>query len=65
MLTGVNFKYYVLLQSFLHSSLMSNSLGLNLSATEVSVLGTAREENVNFFNMSDDEVEDTCEFCLQ
>lgn len=38
---------------------MSNSLGLNLSATEVSALGTAREEHVNFFNMSDDEVEDT------
>lgn len=38
---------------------MSNSLGLNLSATEVSVLGTAREEHVNFFNMSDDEVRDT------
>lgn len=49
----------IFLQSFLHSSLMSNSLGLNLSATEVSGLGTAREENVNFFNMSDDEVEDS------
>jgi hypothetical protein len=51
----------VMLQSFLngsHSSLRSDSLGLDLSGTGQSVgggIGTGREENVNYiFEMSDD-----------